>query len=443
MHTRHLLATVVIAALGVCQAAAQGNGTNSSYSRFGLGLPSDQSQSYNRSMGGVAQGLRAGNRINKQNPASYSAIDSLSFLFDVGMNLQRTRMKQGGKHQSANNTAFDYVTAGFRLRRNLGMSLGFVPFTNIGYSFTQTETVTEDPMLMQRITQTIDYSGSGGLHEVYGGIGWQPLNGFSLGFNIGYLWGSLSHFAIQTFAEDGTTNTANYGSLTTAYSSNTRTWKAEVGAQYRFVANPTNRFTIGATVGIGHTIGSEALVLRTSLQGDTIPRSTRNAFKLPMTYSLGLGWEHAERLLVAADATMEQWKDCTTPQIQSINGGSDIAYVAMTGAYTNRWRVNAGAEYVPARYDAAYVRRINYRIGAAYSTPYLKINGLEGPSEFSLTAGIGLPITNTYNSRSYVNVGVQWTRRSASAAQLITENTFRLNIALSFNESWFMKWKFR
>ena len=73
-------------------ATAQSNGTNSSYSRYGLGLLCDQSQGYNRSMGGVGQALRSGNRLNKLNPASYSAIDSLSFLFDVGMSLQRTRM---------------------------------------------------------------------------------------------------------------------------------------------------------------------------------------------------------------------------------------------------------------------------------------------------------------------------------------------------------------
>ena len=64
------------------------NGSNSSYSRFGLGTLAEQSQTFNRGMGGVAYGLRNGSRINMQNPASYSCIDSLSFIFDVGMSLQ-------------------------------------------------------------------------------------------------------------------------------------------------------------------------------------------------------------------------------------------------------------------------------------------------------------------------------------------------------------------
>jgi hypothetical protein len=68
---------------------------------------------------------------------------------------------------------------------------------------------------------------------------------------------------------------------------------------------------------------------------------------------------------------------------------------------------------------------------------------LNGPREFGITAGLGLPITNRWNSGSYVNFGVQWSHRSASASSLVTENIFRINIGLTFNEAWFMKWKFK
>lgn len=422
-------------------ATAQSNGTNSSYSRYGLGLLCDQSQGYNRSMGGVGQALRSGNRLNKLNPASYSAIDSLSFLFDVGMSLQRTRMKQGGSHQTANNTSFDYVIAGWRLRRNLGMSVGFVPYSDIGYNFSKEEDITVDPISLQRISQELTYTGSGGLHEIFLGMGWQPFKGFSAGFNAGYRWGSINHAASQTFLEDGTVNTTSYSSLTTAYVSDVRTWSAEVGLQYRTVVNPTNRLTLGATVGIGHSIYSKATMMRASLSADTISSSIHNAFQLPMTYSFGAAWEWTERLLVAADVTMQQWGNCTTPQlVTTATGGID--YVANTGVYKNRWLINAGAEFVPGRYDNSYLRRVNYRFGASYSTPYLKINGLEGPREFSLTAGMGFPVFNV-NSRSYVNFGVQWVHRKPSSASLITENVMLINIGLTFHEAWFMKWKFR
>ena len=53
--------------------------------------------------------------------------------------------------------------------------------------------------------------------------------------------------------------------------------------------------------------------------------------------------------------------------------------------------------------------------------------------------GFGLPITNGYNNRSVLNLSAQWQR--ASSDRFITENTFRINIGLTFNEKWFAKWK--
>lgn len=83
----------MLLAMATLYAPAQTNGSNSPYSRFGLGSLKDQSQGFNKAMSGVALGFRDGNRINMQNPASYSAIDSLSFIFDVGLTLQNVNFK--------------------------------------------------------------------------------------------------------------------------------------------------------------------------------------------------------------------------------------------------------------------------------------------------------------------------------------------------------------
>ena len=60
------------------------SGTNSPYSQYGLGELSEQSGSFSRGMNGLAYGLRLNNQVNALNPASYSALDSLSFIFDAG-----------------------------------------------------------------------------------------------------------------------------------------------------------------------------------------------------------------------------------------------------------------------------------------------------------------------------------------------------------------------
>ena len=453
MKLRYILILAAAAILlNPISAVAQANGTNSTYSRFGIGLPCDQSQSYNHSMGGVAQGLRSGSRINMQNPASYSAMDSLTFLFDLGMGLQRTRFSQGDAHVSVNNTSFDHVNAAFRLAHNVGMSVGFQPYTKIGYSFSQSKVVGVDPYTNQNITNSFAYAGSGGLNQAYIGAGWQPFKGFSLGANLGFIWGNIYHQVTQSFEENGTTNSTSYSSLRTYYTSNIKSWKSDVALQYQARLNEDQRLTFGATVGIGHQLGGEALHIssQSSSTADTI--SAQKGFSIPMTYSFGVAWEHkkslsgnapARELTIAADVSMEQWSKCNTPQFNA----DEHTYTPQTGAYSDRWRVNAGAEYIPERYSRNFMRRINYRIGAYYSTPYLLIpmNGqaLDGPAEYGITAGIGLPITNKYNNRSYVNVGVGWSRRDASAAGLIDDNILSVHIGITFNERWFMKWQFK
>lgn len=423
-------------------AAAQTNGSNSSYSRFGLGMLSDQSQGFNRNMGGVAQGLRSGNQVNTLNPASYSAIDSLSFIFDVGMSVQRTNMSQAGVKLHVNNTSIDFVNAGFRLRRHWGMSIGFVPYTNIGYSFSQTQKVGTDDYTLQPITKTSTFTGSGGLHELYAGIGWNAWKGLSIGVNAGYLWGNINHALTTAYAENGTTS-ASYNAPNSVESAELKTWKANVGIQYQMQLATAERLTLGATVGIGHDIGGEATLVRFISNGDSISKTTNKAYQLPMTYSVGAAWEHKGKWTIAADYSLEKWASCTAPSIQAGATGIDVQYAATTGSYSDRHKINVGAEYVPARFDGSFGKRIHYRAGAFYSTPYLRINGQDGPREFGLTAGVGLPIANRYTNRTLVNLGVQWTHRAPSVDGMITENYFRLNIGVTFNDEWFKKWKFK
>jgi hypothetical protein len=112
-------------------------------------------------------------------------------------------------------------------------------------------------------------------------------------------------------------------------------------------------------------------------------------------------------------------------------------------------------EYTPNPMASSkeYFKHMKYRFGVSYNSPYMNITQgegtnktqTEGPSELGVSLGIGLPMTNYINSRarikSTVNIGLQWLRRAPSSHNLITENYFMLNLGVSFNEGWFMKFK--
>ena len=80
-----LLLTILLPGVAIAQ-----NNTNSPYTRYGYGQLADQSFANSKAMGGIAYGLRDGSHINPLNPASYTAIDSLTFLFDGGFSMQNT-----------------------------------------------------------------------------------------------------------------------------------------------------------------------------------------------------------------------------------------------------------------------------------------------------------------------------------------------------------------
>ena len=84
MTNKHIVLSILALAFTTSTAFAQ-NGINSPYSRYGFGIMTDRAMGFNKAMAGVAQGFRDGQQINTANPASYSAIDSLTALFDLGV----------------------------------------------------------------------------------------------------------------------------------------------------------------------------------------------------------------------------------------------------------------------------------------------------------------------------------------------------------------------
>lgn len=429
------LISLLLAPCSQIKTWAQVSGTNTTYSRFGLGVLHDQSQGFNKSMGGVGLGIRIGNRVNTLNPASYSALDSLSLILDVGMRASFGSMKQDALTVGVKNASFDYVHVGMRLAKGLGLAAGYMPYTRIGYEFASPEKhVANDANSTQSITSSNVYSGSGGLNQAYLGLGWKAFKDFSIGANVSFMWGDYNHLLIPLYKEAGVGSTM-YSSTTKRYKAVLRTYKIDLGAQYPVRLTRQDWLNIGVTASIGHKIAQDATLQHYTTRGDTTSFTASSPFDLPYTFGVGASWQHKNTLIVAADVHQEFWSKCRLPMETS------SGYVAMDGQYKDRTRFAVGAQWTPEPLNKRYWKRIQYRVGFNYSTPYLMVGSNEGPNEFSLGAGVGLPITNKYNNRSVVNFGVQWLKRSSSATGMVSENYMLFNLGVTFNERWFMKYR--
>ena len=403
----------MFAAMAVAQ-----NNTNSPYTRYGYGQLADQGSGNSKAMGGVAYALRDKYQVNFANPASYSAVDSLTFIFDGGISLQNTNFSNGTVKMNAKNSSFDYITMQFRAAKWAGISLGLLPYANVGYNLSEFR---EDPE-SQTASSTVNYVGDGGLHQLYIGAGFKLFKNLSVGANASYLWGSVSRTRTLSFPYS-----SDMFSTIIMRDVSIKSYKLDFGMQYTQEFGKKHALTLGAVFSPGHTLNSDAYEYRQTGTDENATVSETpidGDFGIPTTWGVGLAYVYDQRLTVAVDGMVQDWES--------------VAYEGHKDVFCKRTKLSVGAELIPNPIGRNYLSHIKYRIGGFYSQPYYKIDGVRAAKEFGVSAGFGLPIPRT---RSVVSVSAQYVRTQGSQASFLDENTLRLCVGITFNERWFFKRK--
>ena len=415
-----VLISVCLVWMMAIEVAAQ-TSTNSPYTRYGFGQLSDQSFGNSQAMGGISYGLRNGLQVNASNPASYSAVDSLTFIFDAGMSLQNANFKEGNVKINAKNSSVDYIAMQFRLAKGLGFSAGFLPYSNVGYNMNKTNKVTTDEHGNTTAANQA-YVGDGGLQQVYVGLGYQVFKGLSIGTNFSYLYGDITHTASTTFSN------SNAYSSSRSHKIDVSDYKLDFGLQYTRKLKEKHVLNLGAIYSFGHELNSTGYEYLEKFSGNTVVTQSvdtiKNAFALPHTFGLGATYVYDNKLTVGLDYTLQKWED--------------VKFFNKDGAFQNRSKISVGAEYLPNPIGRSYFSNIRYRVGAYYSSPYAKIDGKDGNREYGVSFGFGLPL---FMSKSILNISGQYVKVAPKLKGMLEENYLRINIGLTFNEQWFMKWK--
>ena len=428
LKTRHymkkLLGCLLLAAIST-STFAQG-GTCSPYSQYGVGEFATPGGGFNRGVNGLGIGIHRGFQINPLNPASYASVDSLTMLFDMGVSGQITNFKENGLSTNTKTANFEYAMGAFRAFKNVGVTFGLVPLTSVGYTYGNTTYLSDVE------TGVVSaYAGEGGLHQLFLGAGFKTIKQLSVGFNAAYLWGGYEKGVV-------TSSSSSINDLSKIYKADVKNYTLDLGLQYDLPIGKQDMLTVGLTYGLGHKLNTDAECLIISSnskisKADTTRMVVENALELPHTFGAGVSYTHGTQWMVGADAQLQRWSKTQFPDY------SDGQYALKSGLVDNSYRLTVGGEYCPRWNSRNFFHRVRYRCGIGYTTPYYKINGQEGPRQISATIGFGIPILNTWNNRSVLNISAQWVNKSADG--FIKENTFRINLGLTFNEKWFAKWR--
>ena len=395
-----------------CYPAMSQTGVNSPYSRYGIGMLSDQSTGIAKSMGGIGAGFVMSNTLNFKNPASFAMIDTLTFVADLGFALQNGNFSENGVSINARNASINHMAMQFRVLPKLGMGVGFLPFSNIGYEYSGTELVRRDEDGEIKAYNT--YTGTGGLRQVVVGLGWRTSKRLYMGLNASYVMGDISHKISSTYSS------SLVQSRTKTYSADMSAFKLDLGVQ-GILPIAGNDLVLGVTYSPAMKAKSNATVVDAHSRSDTT--TIADAFSFPDLMSAGFTYKW-KNMMIGADVSYQYWSKA-----------------AFFGQKTGLDRLSAAAGFMirPDEDSKNIFMRSSYQIGANMSQPYFNTGNGKGPMQFGVSAGISIPFTTSYNSMSHLHVSGEFVRVQPSEKWMVTENYFRLNLAVTFMERWFMK----
>lgn len=218
------------------------------------------------------------------NPASYTSIDSMTFIFDFGAAGQVSWFNDGMGSQKNVNGNVEYIALQFPITKWLAFSAGILPYSYVGYNYGEVNTANDGSIN--------EFNGKDGLNDLYGGVSievWKKR--LSVGANVGFLFGNITH------EEQFTVYPSNSVSERRERKADVRDIKVDFGIQYTHPLSKTEEITLGAVFSPGKKLNAERYTYTYQyatgnstqylVTGDTI---TSNAYDIPNSFGVGLSY---------------------------------------------------------------------------------------------------------------------------------------------------------
>ena len=401
----HILLAVLLMSVGL---SAQ-NMTSSPFSRFAYGDLNENVPTGYRGMGGVGIGMRNNRAINPSQPASYTACDTLTFMFDVAASASWSRYRDAGGLKNKANGNLEYVTMQFPLyKRWIAMSVGLLPYSSVGYNISLSDSTAGGAY-----HYVTNYYGDGNISEVYGGLSFNICNWFALGFNVYYMWGDLSRIRSLTFVESGLNPTIQDEILSVS------SVRLRYGAQF-FHTWGAHSINVGAIFESKMKLNSELVLIETQSE-DSIP-IYKDGWQLPMVWGVGASYNWANRLTIGFDFERQH-------MASALYNGAEGRWSGLQ----DKNRYAFGVEYRHNPAGRKYVERMLWRAGVSVQDEYL---AAVGAKRVSASIGIGFPL---WTIGTVINTTIEYTHRGTPSG--LEDNSLRLTIGASIAENWFFKRK--
>jgi hypothetical protein len=376
-------------------------------------------------MGQLGIGIQSPYHINYTNPASYSAFDSLSFVFEGGFNGEFVTLTSDFQKVDRSYASLGYLLFGMPVNKWWKTSIGLVPYSDVGYNVVNYEEYPQTGTVLRL------YSGSGGISRLYWGNSVRFFNKLSVGINASYLFGSMIREAMVLFPDS--VNSMNFKE--TAYVT-MNDLHISFGAQYKTRISKDVSMTLGAIFSPTLNLAAKTDILATTFlvspSGIESPRDTlanaegaRGKIVIPLMLGGGFSFDKKDNWMIGVDYQWQNWEKFKV---------YDVA-----DSLANSWQISVGGQIIPGidNYNN-YLARMHYRLGFIYNKTYLELRGQQ-LNEYAFSVGFGLPLRGM---KTMVNLGFQYGVRGTTAQHLIRESYFKVVLGFSIYERWFVKRKY-
>lgn len=402
------------------------NNTSSPYSRYGLGDLHSTAFGRSFAMGGAAIASRYNLQINSSNPASYTSIDSLNFLFEFGIQGTFANYETEISRTTSNNVNFNYFAMSFRISDKIASSIGIQPYSDVGY-----QVVVNDEMDNVGTIYS-NYYGTGTISKAFLGIAVEPIKNISVGANINYMFGQLNRNSEVTFGNSSYYNVQRYSEL------RMRDFGLEFGVQATLPLKDNKEITFAAVFAnqpeftnfandkIQKTL-SYYNGQTTVTDVDTLyfQEEERGKIQFPYTFGGGLSYRKKDVFEINLDYYHQNWSEAT--------------FLGQRSEFlTDLNKFAIGGEWIPDRYSIrSTLNRMAYRVGFRYEQSYYLFKGHQ-INDFGISFGVGIPM---YRSASTINIGAEFGKRGTTDHNLVLENYAKVNLSLNLHDLWFIQRK--
>ncbi|MBR1769981.1 MAG: hypothetical protein IJ748_05945 [Bacteroidales bacterium] len=407
---------------------------SSPYSRYGIGTTDVAKNQYISSMGSVSQALRKNNLVNFQNPASYTAVDTQSFVFDIGFSMMWKNLSSQELHSSSFLSSLTNIAMAFPLSKSLKVAVGLTPLSDVSYSASDTLISGADINDADYIpTYSESFDASGGLDKLTFGLAYQPLfnaflSRFSIGFNLSYVFGNLYYSSLVDFA-----GAQGYLNGRAERNYNVSAFDFDLGLQYIQPLKNGDNLTLGLTLGLPSTYSADEEYFRytfinsgsAATMQDTVEYGNSSTdIDMPLSIAGGISYERHNKFFIGADVAYTKW--------------SDFSFVQNFTELKDNLKLSFGTEFIPNIYGS-YLQKISYRLGMNYDNGYIYLNQ-KRLSKMGVSCGLSIPIKKLGTN---INLSFECGKMGTTDNDLMRENYYSLGLSITAKDRWFVKRKYR